>query len=171
MDLAAYIRDVPDFPIPGIVFKDLTPLLADAAAFRYTVDRLAERFAGERVARVAAIESRGFIFGAPLAERLGAGFVPIRKLGKLPAATISQTYELEYGTATLEVHRDALRPGERVLLVDDLLATGGTAAAALRLTHALGGQPVGAAFVVELGFLKGRERLVDKVPVFSLITF
>lgn len=171
MDLAAYIRDVPDFPRRGIIFKDLTPLLGDAGAFRYVLDRLAERFAGERVARVAAIESRGFIFGAPLAARFGVGFVPIRKLGKLPGETISETYELEYGTATIEMHRDAFGPGERVLLVDDLLATGGTAAAALRLIRALGGEPVGAAFVVELSFLKGRERLAGEAPVFSLITF
>lgn len=171
MDLKAYIRDIPDFPTPGIIFKDLTPLLGDAAAFRYVLDRLAERFANERVARVAAIESRGFIFGAPLAERLGAGFVPIRKLGKLPAATVSQTYELEYGTATMEMHRDAFAPGERILLVDDLLATGGTAAAALRLIRHIGGEPVAVAFVVELAVLRGRERLAPEVPIFSLITF
>ncbi|MBI4505614.1 MAG: adenine phosphoribosyltransferase [Chloroflexi bacterium] len=171
MDLKTYIRDIPDFPTPGIVFKDLTPLLGDAAAFRYVLDRLAERFAEERVARVAAIESRGFIFGAPLAARLGAGFVPVRKLGKLPAATVSQTYELEYGTATMEMHRDAFAAGERILLVDDLLATGGTAAAALRLIRGVGGEPVAVAFVVELGFLRGRERLAPEVPIFSLITF
>lgn len=171
MDLTAFIRDIPDFPVPGIVFKDLTPLMQDRAAFRCTLDRLAARFAGQRVSRVAAVEARGFIFGAPLAERLGAGFVPIRKLGKLPAATISESYELEYGTATLEVHRDAFAAGERVLLVDDLLATGGTALAALRLIRNLGAEPVAAAFVVELAFLHGRERLMSDIPVISLITF
>lgn len=171
MNLAAYIRDVPDFPTPGIVFKDLTPLMRDWAAFRFTLDRLTERFAPQRVSRVAAVEARGFIFGAPLAERLGAGFVPIRKVGKLPSATLSETYELEYGTATLEVHRDAFDVGDRVLLVDDLLATGGTALAALRLIRSLGGEPVAAAFVVELTFLHGRERLASDVPVMSLIAF
>lgn len=170
MDLATLIRDVPDFPKPGIIFKDLTTLLRDRAAFREVLDRLTALFAVERVEQVAAIESRGFIFGAPLADRLGAGFVPIRKFGKLPSATINETYELEYGDATIEVHRDAFSPGARVLLVDDLLATGGTAAAALRLIRHLGGRPVAAAFVVELSFLNGRSRL-DDVPIVSLITF
>lgn len=174
MDLEArlkgIIRDVPDFPKKGIIFKDITPLLADASAFEATVDALASPRLGSRVDLVAGVESRGFIFGAAVAARLKAGFVPIRKPRKLPAATISETYELEYGTDTLEMHADAIRPGQRVLLVDDLLATGGTARAAAAMIRRLGADLAGIAFVIELEFLKGREKLTG-LPVTSLVRF
>ena len=161
MNLENYIRDVPDFPKKGIVFKDITPLLADAEAMREACDRLAEPFAESGVAKVVGIESRGFIFAAPVAERLGAGLVPVRKPGKLPAETVSQSYELEYGTDQIEVHADAIAPGEKVLMLDDLLATGGTMAAACDLVRKLGGEIVGIAFVIELCFLNGRDKLGD----------
>ncbi|MGB2823953.1 MAG: adenine phosphoribosyltransferase [Phycisphaerae bacterium] len=161
MNLENYIRDVPDFPKKGIVFKDITPLLADAEAMREACDRLAEPFADSGVAKVVGIESRGFIFAAPVAERLGAGLVPVRKPGKLPAETVSQSYELEYGTDQIEVHADAIAPGEKVLMLDDLLATGGTMAAACDLVRKLGGEIVGIAFVIELCFLNGRDKLGD----------
>jgi adenine phosphoribosyltransferase len=161
MDLENYIRDVPDFPKKGIVFKDITPLLADAEAMREACDRLAEPFADSGVAKVVGIESRGFIFAAPVAERLGAGLVPVRKPGKLPAETVSQSYQLEYGTDQIEVHADAIAPGEKVLMLDDLLATGGTMAAACDLVRKLGGEIVGIAFVIELCFLNGRDKLGD----------
>ena len=160
-DLRAKIREVPDFPKPGILFYDITTLLKDAAAFREVIDRMAEAVKGERIDLVVGMESRGFIFAAPLADRLGAGFVPVRKLGKLPAETIEVEYDLEYGTATLEIHRDAINPGQRVLVVDDLLATGGTVRGTIELVERLQGQIVGLAFLVELPFLKGRERLQD----------
>jgi adenine phosphoribosyltransferase len=159
IDLEPFIRDVPDFPKPGIVFKDITPLLADAAATSEACSQLAGPFADQGVAVVAGIESRGFLFGVPVAERLGCGFVPIRKPGKLPAETVSQSYELEYGTDTIEIHADAIRPGQKVLMIDDLLATGGTMAAACQLVERLGGQIVGVAFVIELCFLAGRSKL------------
>jgi adenine phosphoribosyltransferase len=159
LPLRDLIRDVPDFPTPGILFRDITPLLRQPRALREAIERLAEEFAGRQVAAVAGIESRGFIFGAALAVELGAGFVPIRKLGKLPAATVGRAYALEYGEAHLEVHRDAVAPGERVLLVDDLLATGGTAGAALALLGELGAEVVGAAFLIELTALGGRAQL------------
>ena len=168
IDLESFIRDVPGFPKPGIVFKDITPLLADPAALRAACDRLAEPFADSGVRKVVGIESRGFLFGTPVAERLGAGFVPIRKPGKLPAATVSQSYELEYGTDTIEVHADAVAPGEKVLMIDDLLATGGTMAAACELVDKLGGEIVGVAFVIELCFLNGRHKLAGR-DVLSLI--
>jgi len=155
--LRGLIRNIPDFPKPGIVFRDITTLLQDAAALRETVQQMADAFRDDRVDLVAAVESRGFIFGAAVAVELGAGFVPIRKPGKLPA----ETYELEYGTDTVEIHTDAVRPGQRVLMVDDLLATGGTMAAACRLVERLGGTVVGIAFLVELEFLSGRSRLAD----------
>lgn len=164
------IRDVPDFPKPGIVFKDITPLLGDARLLRRTVDLMAV-LCGEYMAdKVASIESRGFIVGSLLAERLNCGFVPVRKPGKLPAETLNATYELEYGTDTVEVHKDAVRPGERVLVVDDVIATGGTARAAGELVERLGGEVVAYAFLLELDFLKGRERLGDKT-ILSLIHF
>ena len=159
LDLDALIRDVPDFPKPGVVFKDITPLLADADALKATADALAEPFAGRGVEIVAGIESRGFIFGSMVAERLSAGFVPLRKPGKLPAEKRSASFELEYGTDTIEIHADAVKPGQKVLIVDDLLATGGTMAAACELVEQLGGDVVGISFVIELCFLHGREKL------------
>jgi adenine phosphoribosyltransferase len=168
--LANYLRDVPDFPEPGIVFKDLTPLLADVDAFRYTVDAIADHAAGLTVDKVVGIEARGFIFAAAVAYRLGAGFVPVRKPGKLPWKTVTETYELEYGTDSLDVHGDAITAGETVYVVDDVLATGGTAAAACRLVDRLGGAIAGLAFVVELGFLEGRAKLPKEHDVLALIT-
>ncbi len=168
--LRATIRDVPDFPKPGILFKDITPVLSDPALFPAVIRDLAEPYAGQTIDHVVGIESRGFIFGAPLAMRLGAGFVPIRKPGKLPHRTVRVEYALEYGTDALEAHVDAVRPGDGVLLVDDVLATGGTAAAAVRLVERLGGRIVGAAFVVELAFLGGRERLTE-LPVRSIVRY
>jgi len=170
MDLAALIRDVPDFPVEGILFKDITTLLQDADAFREAVDALASRYADREIDQVVAIESRGFLLGAPLAYKLGAGLVPIRKAGKLPAKTISAEYSLEYGTATLEMHVDAIHPGEKVLLVDDLLATGGSARAATDLIERLGGVIIGVAFLIELEFLQGAKQL-EGHDVFSLIRF
>jgi adenine phosphoribosyltransferase len=168
IDLERYIRDVPDFPKKGIIFKDITPLLGDYEALCATVRKLAEPYLDKGVQLVAGVESRGFIFGAAVAERLRAGFVPIRKPGKLPAETISESYELEYGSDSIEIHADAVPPGAKVLMVDDLLATGGTMAAACRLVEKLGGQIVGVAFVIELCFLNGREKLAG-YDVASLI--
>jgi len=171
MDLTSLIRDVPDFPVPGILFRDITTLLQNGPAFRQAVDALVDHVErGPGIDLVAAIESRGFILGAPVAYRLGVGFVPIRKEGKLPAASVRADYALEYGTNTLEMHADAVRPGEKVLLVDDLLATGGSAKAAIELIERLGGQVVGAAFLIELSSLKGVEKL-SGYPVFSVITY
>jgi adenine phosphoribosyltransferase len=167
---ARLIRDIPDFPRKGILFKDITPMLRDAAAFAACVEELRARHEADRIDAVAAVESRGFVFGGALAMRLNAGFIPIRKPGKLPHDTLSESYALEYGTDTVEIHRDALSHGDRVLLLDDLLATGGTAKAAVTLIRKLGGQVVGASFVVELDFLHGRRRLED-VPVHSLIHY
>jgi adenine phosphoribosyltransferase len=167
---AALIRDVPDFPKPGITFKDITPLLADPVAFAEVVDRMAEPFVGRGVTKVVGIEARGFVVAAPVAHRLGAGFVPVRKPGKLPWETASEAYELEYGTDELEVHLDAIAPGEKVLVVDDVIATGGTALAAARLVEGLGGQVVGLAFLIELAFLHGRAKLKGH-PVTSLIVY
>jgi adenine phosphoribosyltransferase len=167
---SAFVRDVKDFPKPGIVFKDITPLLADPRAFQGIIDTFAQRFVGERIDAVLAIESRGFIFGAPLAARLNAAFVPVRKAGKLPYATDRVSYALEYGTAEVEVHTDALRRGARVIIVDDLMATGGTAAAARELAKRQGAQVVAFAFVIELEFLGGRK-LLEPTPLVSLIKF
>ena len=167
---SSLIRNIPDFPLPGVQFKDITPLLQDAAAFRQVIDELAGRYQNQRVDVVAGVESRGFIFSAPVAYRLGAGLIPIRKPGKLPADTIEVQYSLEYGTNTLQVHRDALRPGTRVLLVDDLLATGGTIRAAAQLVERLGGEVVELAFVIELAFLHGRDNLAQ-YPIFSLVQY
>jgi adenine phosphoribosyltransferase len=158
-DLKTFIRDIPDFPKPGILFRDLTPLMGDGRAFAETIERLAERTAKFEPASIAAIESRGFIFGAAVAARLGLGFVPLRKPGKLPYKTRKSVYDLEYGSDGIEIHEDALAQGARVAVVDDLLATGGTAAAAVQLARGLGAQVVGAVFVVELAFLEGRKRL------------
>ena len=170
MELANLVRDVPDFPVPGILFKDITTLVRDPAAFREVISRLTDHYADKPIDVVAAIESRGFIFGAPLAWKLGAGFVPVRKPGKLPAKSISASYTLEYGINTLEIHEDAIRPGQRVLIVDDLLATGGSARAAVELVERLGGKVVGLAFLIELGFLHGRKKL-DGYPLLSLICY
>ncbi len=169
-ELRAKIRDIKDFPTEGILFKDITTLLKDAGAFRYVVDQLAERYQHERVDVVVAVESRGFIFGGALAHQLRAGFVPVRKLGKLPGKTIEVEYELEYGRDALAMHEDGIRAGQRVLAVDDLLATGGTMAATLRLIEQLGGHVVGVAFLIELGFLHGRDKLKN-YPLHSLIVY
>jgi adenine phosphoribosyltransferase len=159
IDLRQYIRGVPDWPKEGILFRDITPLLADPKAFSAAVDALCAGFSQTDIDYVAAVEARGFIFGAAVSEKLGAGFVPIRKKGKLPAATESITYDLEYGTDTLEVHSDAVTSGAHVLMVDDLLATGGTMAAACRLIEKIGGQVAGIVFLVELADLRGRQKL------------
>ncbi len=164
------IRDVPDFPKPGIVFKDITPLLADVRSFQLVIDTFAKRYAEKAVDTVVAVESRGFIFGAALAYRIDAGFVPVRKKGKLPYQTESVEYDLEYGTDKIEIHRDAIHQGSRVLVLDDVLATGGTAKAACDLVEKVGGKVVECAFVVELEFLKGREKLKGH-EIFSLITY
>lgn len=158
-DLKKLIREIPDFPKPGILFYDITTLLKDAAGLKMLADTLAAQYKGNRPDVVAGIEARGFVFGPLLAERLGTGFIPVRKPKKLPAATESETYQLEYGEDTLEIHKDAVQPGQRVLIVDDLLATGGTAAATCRLVEKLGGVVAGVAFVIELTFLNGREKL------------
>src|SRR5262245_3058577 len=173
--LRAHLRDVPDFPKPGILFKDITPLLADPRAFHITLDLFAERFVGEHVDVVVGVESRGFIFGGALAARLNASFVPVRKPGKLPYKVETIAYKLEYGEAELQMHVDSIQPGAKVLVVDDLLATGGTAAAAAELSRRQGGVVVGFAFVVELDFLGGRHRLAEgagtKAGVYSLVHF
>jgi adenine phosphoribosyltransferase len=170
VDLAAHIRDIPDFPSPGIVFKDITPLLGDPAAFAATIDGLADPFVGRGITKVVGIEARGFVVAAPVAHRLGAGFVPARKPGKLPWGTASESYELEYGSDSLEIHTDAVEPGEHVLIVDDVIATGGTAAATIRLVESLGAVVVGVAFVIELAFLGGADLLGDREHV-SLLTY
>ena len=170
IDPRDFIRDIPDFPKPGIQFKDITPLLGHPGAFRAVVDRLAQAFADQKLDAIAAAEARGFIFGAPLALSLNLGFVPIRKPGKLPYATIATEYALEYGSDKLEVHSDALKPGARVLLLDDVLATGGTMKACCDLIHQTGAEVAACAFVLELDFLKGREKLAPH-EVFSLFHY
>ncbi len=168
-DLARYILDVPDFPKKGIVFKDITPLLADPSALAATVDGLAARYRGAKVDVVASAEARGFLFGPAVAIALGAGFAPIRKPGKLPRATKKMSYQLEYGSDTIEMHSDSVRRGQRVLLVDDVVATGGTMEASAKLVEEMGGEVVGMAFLIELAFLKPRERLAGR-DIFSLVT-
>jgi adenine phosphoribosyltransferase len=158
-DLKAYIREVPDFPKPGILFYDITTLLADPLALRMTVDRFVWLFARQKIDKVIGIEARGFMFGPIVAYDLNAGFVPVRKPGKLPAKTIRQSYDLEYGSDAIEMHEGAILPGERVLVVDDLIATGGTALAAARLVESAGGKVAGFGFIIELSFLPGREKL------------
>jgi adenine phosphoribosyltransferase len=170
MDLANFIRDIPDFPKPGILFKDITPLLAEPRAFAEAVDRLADHYPPGEVDVVAAAEARGFLFAAPLALRLRKPFVPLRKPGKLPHQTHALRYDLEYGSAELQVHIDAVTPGARVLLVDDVLATGGTMAAACRLVDKAGGRVLGCAFLIELTFLGGRDKLRPH-EVFSLLRY
>jgi adenine phosphoribosyltransferase len=168
--LVNHIRDVSDFPTPGVTFKDITPLLGDSDAFRFTIDAIADHFTGVAIDRVIGIEARGFIIAAPVAYRCGASFVPVRKAGKLPWAVAREEYTLEYGTDKLEIHRDAIHPGERVLVVDDVLATGGTASAVVRLVEGLGGQIVGLGFVIELSFLGGRK-LLEGRDVMSLLRY
>ena len=169
-DLASRIRDVPDFPKPGILFKDITTLLRDGESFRASIDGLLERIGRRDVDVVVGMESRGFIFGAPIAYKLGVGFVPVRKLGKLPADVVSVEYDLEYGSATLEMHKDALAPGAKVLIVDDLLATGGTVAGTIELVKQLRGEIVACAFLIELTALKGRDKLKG-YDVVTLLTY
>ena len=166
----AHVRDVPDWPKPGVVFKDITPLLAHRKAFAATVDAMVAPFAAAEIDRVVGIEARGFIFAAPIAYRFAAGFVPVRKPNKLPWTREAEQYELEYGTDLLEIHRDAIEPGHKVLIVDDVLATGGTAAATARLVQRLGGEVVGVSVAIELGFLNGRAKL-NGLDVRSLVTF
>ncbi|NQU43082.1 adenine phosphoribosyltransferase [bacterium] len=170
MDLRACVRDVVDFPKKGIVFKDITPLLADPKAFAYVTDHLAERYANQEFDKIIAVESRGFFFGAGLSLRLGRGLVPVRKPGKLPAEKIRQTFDLEYGQDALEIHTDAIKPGEKVLIVDDLLATGGTLEASTKLVEALGGEVLEIVTIIELTFLKGRERLAG-YPLYACIQY
>ena len=170
IDLRDYIRNIPDFPKPGVMFKDITPLLANPVAFRSAIEQLGRHFKGRGIDVIAAAEARGFIFGAPLAMQMGAGFVPIRKPGKLPYATIAQEYQLEYGKDRLEVHTDALTHGHRVLLLDDVLATGGTMRACCDLVQSTGAELVACAFLIELSFLEGRAKL-EPCEVFSLITY
>ena len=169
-ELKKYIRNIPDFPKTGILFRDITTLLKDKDAFRKTINLLAKNYRNQNIDAVVAVEARGFILGGAVAHRLGAGFIPVRKKGKLPYETYSATYELEYGTDTLEIHKDAFKKGERVLILDDLLATGGTTGAVIELIKKLGGEPVEAAFVIELEFLSGRGK-IKGVPVFSLVKY
>lgn len=170
MNLQDWIRDVPNFPKEGIVFRDITPLLKDATAFRYVIDLLAERYHDKGVEVVVAAEARGFILGAPLAYKLGAAFVPVRKPVKLPAEVVSVQYALEYGVDALDMHKDAIEPGQKVLIIDDLLATGGTVAATIELVEKLGGVIIGTAFLIELTSLDGRRKLKD-YQVTSLIQY
>jgi len=171
-DLAASIRTIPDYPKPGILFRDITTLLGDPRAFRRTIDELVQPYAGLNVAKVAGIEARGFILGGAVAHQLSAGFVPIRKKGKLPHTTVSIAYSLEYGLDEMEMHEDAVAPGERVILVDDLIATGGTATAAVQLLQKLGAEVVAAVFVVDLPDLGGADRIrAMSVPVRTLVAF
>lgn len=168
--LKSFIRDIPDFPKKGVVFKDITPLLADKKAFSYTIDAIAHHYDRDDIDKVLGIEARGFMIAAPLAYRFTAGLIPVRKKGKLPFVVESETYELEYDTDQLEIHNDAIEPGERILIVDDVLATGGTASATARLTERCGGKVAGIATIMELAFLGGREKLTA-YECFSLIAF
>lgn len=170
MDLTQYIRDIPDFPKEGIIFKDITPLLKAPDALNYSIKLIHKHYSDAGVTAVAGIEARGFIFGCPVAQEFDVGFIPIRKPGKLPYDTVSEEYDLEYGTDCVEMHTDAVGPGDKVLIVDDLLATGGTAAAACKLIQSTGAEVVGFGFVVELGFLNGIEKLGD-TEVLSLIKY
>lgn len=169
-DLRALIRDIPDYPKKGIIFKDITPLLGDVALFKKAINKMAHPFMEDKINVVLGIESRGFIFGAPVAYKLGASFVPVRKKGKLPHRTISESYALEYGTDTLEIHEDAIKPGDRVLIVDDLLATGGTVVAVTKLVERLQGKVCGISFLIELAFLKGMEK-IKQYKVNTLISY
>ena len=170
-ELKRKIREIPDFPKPGILFYDVTTLLKDPDGLRSVIDILTERYRKDGITKVLGIESRGFILGPPVAYNLGAGFVPVRKRGKLPAETIEASYDLEYGTDTLEMHKDALEVGERTLIVDDLMATGGTAAAVVQLSRKLGADLVGLAFLIELSFLNGRSKIPSDLEVFSILKY
>jgi len=170
MELKSFIQDVPNFPKPGIIFKDITPLLKNPKAFQNVIDLLAKRYKKYKFKTIVSMESRGFIFGGALANRLGVSFVPVRKPGKLPRKTIKETYELEYGTDTLEIHDDAISNGDKVLVLDDVLATGGTAAATIRLIEKVGGQVMEACFIIHLTFLNGHEKL-KSTPVYSIIQY
>lgn len=170
INLADYIRDIPDFPKPGVMFKDITPLLADGPALRYSVRQMADHFRGQKIDLIAAAEARGFLFATPLAIELGIGVIPIRKPGKLPYKKRSYSYDLEYGTDTLEMHVDGIEPGQNVLVVDDLLATGGTVEACCKMIEQCEANVVSCAFLIELGFLNGAEKL-SSYPVFSLIRY
>lgn len=170
MNLKKYIRDVPNFPREGIIFKDITPLLADKKALGDVIEQFCDFAKKKKIDAIVGIDSRGFIVGGAIAYNLGLKFVPVRKAGKLPYKTLSESYDLEYGSATVEIHEDALTKGERVLIIDDLLATGGTAKAACKLVEKLGAQVCGAAFIIELGFLKGREKLKN-YEILSLINY
>lgn len=167
--LKGIIRDVPDFPKPGIIFKDITPILTDSSAFKRVIDAFVDRYSDKKISAIVGVESRGFVFGAPLAYQLGCGCVLVRKKGKLPYKTVEMSYDLEYGSATIEMHIDAVKPGDRVIVIDDLLATGGTAAATCELLNKQGAQIVECAFVVELAFLNGRDKLNHDVC--SLVTY
>ncbi|MEM9517016.1 MAG: adenine phosphoribosyltransferase [Actinomycetota bacterium] len=167
--LREYVRDIVDYPDPGVTFRDITPLIGDGPAFRTAIDGLVASTGGESVDRVVGVESRGFIFAAPVADRLGAAFVPVRKAGKLPWAVVREEYDLEYGSDKLEIHRDAIHPGERILIVDDVLATGGTAAATAKLVETLGGVIAGLSFVIELADLDGRSKLGGR-PITALMS-
>ena len=169
-DIKKMIRDIPDFPKKGIIFRDITTAIKDAKTMQKIVDLMADEYKNEKIDYVAGIESRGFIFGMPIAYKLGCGFIPIRKPGKLPAETISQEYSLEYGSDKIEIHKDAIKKGDRVLIVDDLLATGGTAAAAAKLVQSTG-ELVGISFLIELEDLKGRDKLPEGVKVTSLVKY
>ncbi len=169
MNLNDHIRDIHDFPKPGIIFKDITPLLANPEMLKYAADKLCEKVKEQKIDKVIGIEARGFIFGPLLAERLDAGFVPVRKKGKLPSETVSVSYDLEYGTDSLEIHADAIQKGDRILIHDDVLATGGTASAVEKLVLDLGGVVVQCNFIIELSFLEGRQKL--KTPVASLLNY
>lgn len=170
MDLAPYIRDIPDFPKPGIIFKDITPLLHAPEAFKFVTDTLIERYRNRELDAIVAVESRGFMFAAPVAFALGLPLIPARKPGKLPYKTIAETYDLEYGSATLEVHEDALKKGDKVLLVDDLLATGGTLGACCRLIDRLDAEVAEIATIIELTFLNGREKLCN-LPYYTMLSY
>ena len=169
-DLKNIIRDIPDFPKKGIIFKDITTLLADAKSYQRMVDLISHRYVGKKIDKVVGVEARGFVIGAALAYKLGAGVVLVRKPGKLPGETYKRSYELEYGTDSLEIHTDAIRKGERILIADDLLATGGTISAVVEMVRALGGEIEECCFLAELSFLNGRKRLPEN-KIFSLLTF
>jgi adenine phosphoribosyltransferase len=170
IDLKSFIRDIPDFPKPGIIFKDITPLLADTNAFEEAINRMTQPFSGKEITKVVGIEARGFLFAPPMAMKLNSGIIPVRKPGKLPFETKQYTYDLEYGTDTIELHTDAILPGDKVLVVDDLLATGGTVNAACNLIEQMGGTIQGVCFLIELAFLNGRKK-IDSYTVHSLIKY